>query len=86
MDIPFKTLSQYIFQIQKMSSVNITKTQAEQLEWFIKRTAIEAVNKNNKEEFAQILQMNDLEKLSHFIATYVPDFSNKFHTYLEKIT
>lgn len=48
-----------------------------QLEWFLKKAAVEAVNPENKAEFQSILQNNDLKGFVSFINKYVPDFKEK---------
>jgi len=82
MNPSFSALVKYLCQLQKISPITVSKEQAQQLEWFIKRTAVEAVNDKNKDEFSKILQQNDLEKLSQFITAYVPNFSYKLQTFL----
>jgi len=53
----------------------LIQERSENLEWFIKRTAVEAVNEENKAEFQKILNENDLGALALFINKYVPNFN-----------
>lgn len=55
-----------------------------ELEWFIKLEAVKAVTTDNKAEFVEILEKNDLLGLAHFIKKYVPDFKNKLENFLER--
>lgn len=68
---------------QGTNGVDLSDRAAE-LEWFIKGTAVEAVNDSNKDEFNKILDENNSMGLAEFIKKYVPDFKDKFVNFLKK--
>lgn len=79
----YNQMVNFVSQVLSLTPSDLSKEQLSHLEWFIKRTAVEAINNANKAEFEIILQNNDLESLSVFIKKYVPDFPQKFQKFLD---
>lgn len=60
----------------------ISSEKADKLDTFVKKTALEGTNDQNKRELMSILNENSPEKLSLFITKYVKDFPQKFHEFV----
>lgn len=76
-------LIKYLGNFNKLDNVKISPEQTARLEWFIKDVAVHAVNPENKPEFTNILQENNVFKLADFIIKYVPDFKQKFAIFMD---
>lgn len=80
----FSNWENYLYNLINLDVASISSRKASELEWFIKKIAVEAVTASNKDEFNRILEENDYMRMVDFLKKYVPDFKEKFSGFLKR--